>query len=235
MNPVALKQAVKQRMPWVIPIYSCLCWNLVIRPRWRRMGMAVFTEHYRRNGWGSPESVSGEGSTLEQTAAIRAALPRLVEDLRIKTMLDIPCGDFNWMRLLDLPLQYTGADIVAEIVRENQRRFASDTRQFKVLDVVADRLPSADLIFCRDCFFHFSYEHIFKAISNIKRSGAKYLLTTTNTRLAKNRNIVTGEWRRLNLQVLPFSLPLPMVLIDECCPNSVGSDKHMGLWSVSDL
>ena len=231
----SIKKAVKHRAPWLVPIYSYFCWNFVIRPRWRKMGMAIFTEHYRRNGWGNGESVSGEGSTVEQTAVIRAALPNIVRDFQIQTMLDIPCGDFNWMKLLELPVQYTGADIVAEIVAENQRRFGNPARAFARLDLTADALPAADLILCRDCLFHLSYDHVSKALANIKRSGSGFLLTTTNTRLARNKNIVTGEWRRLNLRLPPFSLPAPLLLIDEKCPNPASPDKHIGLWRISDL
>ena len=57
------------------------------------------------NGWQSPESKSGGSSTLSATAAIRAALPRLLSDLGVAVLIDAPCGDFNWMRHVDLPVQ----------------------------------------------------------------------------------------------------------------------------------
>jgi SAM-dependent methyltransferase len=199
------------------------------------MGMEVFSEHYRKNGWGCCESVSGEGSTIEQTAVIREALPKIVRDFQVRTLLDIPCGDFNWMKLLELPVQYTGADIVEEIIAANQKSFGNPSRSFIRLDLTVDTLPTADLVLCRDCLFHLSYAHIFQALANIKRSGSRFLLTTTNMRLIENKNIVTGEWRRLNLLVPPFSLPKPLLLIDEKCPNAVSPDKHIGLWRISDL
>lgn len=232
---MSIKKWVKRHFPWLVPAYSYAVWNFVIRPRWRRMGMAVFTEHFRENGWGSDESVSGEGSTVEQTAAIRAALPDIIRDHQIRTMLDIPCGDFNWMKLLALPVTYTGADIVDEIVAMNQSRFSSPSRSFVTLDLTVERLPDVDLILCRDCLFHFSFQHVAAALANIKASGARFLLTTTNTQLDRNRDIVTGEWRRLNLQLPPFSLPEPILLIDEKCPNPLSPDKHLGLWRVSEL
>jgi hypothetical protein len=231
----SLKEGVKRRAPWVSPVYQYLRWKYLVLPRWRMMGMGVFTHHYQRNNWGCSESVSGEGSTLEQTAVIRGALPQLIKDFRIQSMLDIPCGDFNWMKLLDLPIHYIGADVVDEIVALNQRRFGKHARSFTKLDLTVDALPKVDLIFCRDCLFHFSYKHIFSALNNAKRSGSGYLLTTTNTQLKQNKNIVTGEFRRLNLQISPFSLPTPLLLINEKCPNPDKPDKSMGLWRISDL
>jgi hypothetical protein len=37
-----------------------------------------FTEIYKSNYWGSDESVSGYGSTLEGTASLRAKLPEII-------------------------------------------------------------------------------------------------------------------------------------------------------------
>jgi hypothetical protein len=233
---MSLKESVKRRAPpWFTALYSYLCWNLFIQRRWRRMGVtAVFTEHYKNNSWGVEETRSGLGSTVYSTEAIRAALPQLITEFQIRTMLDIPCGDLNWMRLLDLPVTYIGADIVEEIVAHNQRRYSSQTRSFLRIDLITDPLPKVDLILCRDCLFHFSFQHIRQALTNIKRSGGAFLLTTTNPLLERNHDIVTGGWRRLNLQGPPFSLPKPVMLIGEKSPYPA-DDRHLGLWRISDI
>jgi hypothetical protein len=231
----AAKALVKRRAPWLVPGYSYIVWQFFIRPRWRKMGMAVFTEHFRTNGWGNLESVSGSGSTLAGTVAVRDALPAVLTQHDVRTMLDIPCGDFNWLNAVDLPVRYVGADVVSEIVAMNSARFSAGGRSFVQLDLTTDVLPRADLILCRDCLFHFSFSDIAHALANIKRSGARLLLTTTNTELERNRDIVTGEWRRLNLQAAPFSLPAPLMLIDERCTDPGASDKQLGLWRIADL
>ena len=100
-----VRDAVKRGVPWLTPMYRFMYLHFYLRPRWRRMGMMVFKQHYQRNTWGCSESLSGEGSTLDQTAAIRGALPQLIREFRIQSMLDIPCGDFNWMKMLDLTIQ----------------------------------------------------------------------------------------------------------------------------------
>ena len=198
--------------------------------------MAVFTEHYRENSWGDDESVSGRGSRVDSTVAIRAAMPALIEDLKIQTLLDIPCGDFNWMRLLDLPVRYIGADVVQELVAENQRRFGSARRFFLKLDLTADPLPEADLILCRDCFIHLSFDDISRALANIKRSKARFLLVTNHHDLDQNEDIVTGEWRRVNLQRPPFSFPKPLMQISEQrSGKEVTYDKSLALWEISAL
>jgi hypothetical protein len=162
----------------------------------------VFKKIKENNSWGSSESVSGTGSSLEQTEILVVELSKLIKEKRIKTFIDIPCGDFNWMRNVDfLDVDYIGADIVDEIIKENIEKYETFNKKFMVIDIIKDSLPKSDIVFVRDCFVHLSYKNIFKAIKNIKRSGSKYLLTTTFTSVNKNNNIVTGNWRPLNLQI----------------------------------
>ena len=187
---------------------------------------ARFMADYGRN--------SGPGSDLDATKAISAALPRLVEDLALCRILDIPCGDFLWMRHVDTGgATYIGADIIEELVLSHQQLYTTDNRTFMVLDLVADDLPRADLIMCRDCLVHFSYRLIRKALRNIRRSDATYLLTTTFPEHA-NSDIVTGNWRPLNLCLPPFDFPPPLRLVSEAHPPPYG-DKSLGLWRTSDL
>src|SRR4051812_19402296 len=62
----------------------------------------IFSGIYRNNSWGDPESVSGRGSTLARTEVMRKTLPILLANVRAKSLLDAPCGDFNWMQHVDL-------------------------------------------------------------------------------------------------------------------------------------
>lgn len=198
----------------------------------------VFTSIHDRNTWGNPESRSGSGSTIDQTKALRTALPGLFSELAVSSILDIPCGDFNWLSRVDLQgIDYLGCDIVARLIEENSKRWGKEGVRFAHLDLLSGSLPTADLLLCRDCLVHFSFEDIAKALSNIKRSEAKYLLTTTFTQEPVNRDIATGMWRPLNLEIPPFSLPPPLTTIVEGCTEGAGRsrDKALALWRVADL
>jgi hypothetical protein len=51
-------------------------------------------------------------SSLEETATLRQELPRLLNAFQISTVLDLPCGDFNWIQQVPLKVdRYIGADI----------------------------------------------------------------------------------------------------------------------------
>jgi hypothetical protein len=99
------------------------------------------------------------------------------------------------------------------------------------------RPPAADLLLCRDCLVHLSFADIDKALRNIRRSSLAYLLTTTFPAESVNADIVTGDWRPLNLQAAPFNLPTPVELINEGCTEGDGAfaDKSLGLWRIRDL
>src|SRR5689334_2969418 len=58
----------------------------------------IFSSIYLDNSWGDPESVSGRGSTLARTEVVRRKLPILLASVGAKSLLDAPCGDFNWMQ-----------------------------------------------------------------------------------------------------------------------------------------
>lgn len=199
----------------------------------------LFTNFYRDNLWKDPESRSGVGSRLEETRNVRAALPRILAELKVKTFLDAPCGDLNWMKHVELgPIDYIGADIVADLVADNERRFSSapgpsGTRyRFQLLDLVTDPVPRADLVLCRDCLVHISHKNVNKALRNIVAGGSHYLLTTTFVDRTENADIIIG-WHPINLQQPPFSWPAPLELIDE--GSSEQGDKRLGLWDLRTL
>lgn len=197
---------------------------------------AIFKDIFRKNIWDNPETVSGDSSTKAQTKVIRQALSLLITEYKIKSMLDIPCGDYNWMQNTELDLEYTGADIVDTLVEVNAKLYP-EAGQFKQLDICRDLLPPADLIFCRDCFVHLANKNIFKAIENIKKSGSKYLMLTTFPDRKINRNILTGAWRAINFEKTPFNFPPPLKTINENFQlrGKRYTDKSMGLWRIKDL
>ena len=138
------------------------------RFKYRGTNEEVFTRFYKRNIWGSKETVSGRGSELSYTECLRRQLPQLLKQYCVTRILDAPCGDFNWMRHVvpDLGIEYIGGDIVQEIVAQNQREFETKGVSFCHLDIVRDPLPSSELMMVRDCLFHLSYREIYGFLVN---------------------------------------------------------------------
>jgi len=227
-----LKSFLKSAFPAGVPVYR----------RIRRLGRdllspppaveKVFSDIYRNNAWADPESVSGRGSTLARTAVVRKELPALLAELGAGSLLDAPCGDFNWMRHVDLGrVDYKGADVVPELIAQNRLKYGGARRQFVVLDITKDEVPRADLILCRDCLIHLSFRHARAAVANFKRSGSTYLLATTHAHERENVDIESGSGRYVNLRLPPFNFPEPLRLITE--DPELG--KCLGLWRLKDL
>lgn len=184
------------------------------------------------------ESISGSGSSLEQTRQIRELLPKLLKKYSCTSLLDAPCGDLNWIQGIELPIQkYIGVDIIRSLIARHKMRFLGPQYQFQQLDMVIDSLPQADCILCRDALVHLSFWEIKAVLKNFKRSGAKYLLTTNFMWRETNWDIPTGAWRPLNLTRAPFFFPQPLEVLYEGCTEGYGSfaDKALVLWALSDI
>lgn len=197
----------------------------------------VFSDIYRGNKFGGKDSVSGGGSDFHQTQVVSEALPPLFDEFKISTVLDIPCGDFYWMKGVDLKgINYMGADIVKELIQKN-REYERENVCFRNLNLLSDNIPIMDLVFCRDCLVHFSFDDIFQALHNICNSQSEFLLTTTFTERKVNCDILTGQWRTINLEVAPFCFPKPLMIINEECTerNGLYKDKSLALWRTKDI
>jgi SAM-dependent methyltransferase len=220
-----IKDALVRKFPLLNPIRKYL---YRFKPyRWK------FIAYYRDKGWLCEESASGPGSTLQATTAIRKQLRAVIDDLSVKTMIDVPCGDFAWMKTVNLEgIDYLGIDIVPSLVAANMAAYQRDGVRFECRDLMKDPLPKSDLLLCRDCLFHFPSPYIVKAINNMKNSGATFLLTTTFHTLDSNTEISTpGMFRFINLEKPPYSFPRPLLMIDE----GQGNGKSLGLWRLADI
>lgn len=197
----------------------------------------IFTSIYEQNLWNDPESVSGEGSTMKATDLLRAQLPLFIKNYAITSILDVPCGDFNWLSTIDFGnCLYTGIDIVKGLVDSNNRLYACSSRVFKQGNAIIDDLPKVDLIMCRDMLVHFDLASILKTLKNFKKSGSKYLLVTVQPYVKKNKDIKMGEWRPINLQKAPFNFPAPLYLLsDKGSKRHNSTKKYLALWLLEDL
>ena len=191
----------------------------------------LFSHYAAQNVWGNPESVSGPGSTLAYTENIRREIPRVVTQFGVRRVLDAPCGDHNWFRLIarNGEFDYVGGDIVESLVRQNNERYGDAHRRFVHLDIRHDRLPEADLWLCRDCFQHLSEREIVSALDNYVRSGIPYLLTSTHPDCEVNTDGPTGSSRLINLTLPPFRFGEPITVIDDWLPGF--PRRALALWA----
>ena len=197
-----------------------------------RSNRRAFTAIYEGRLWGAAESVSGDGSTLESSASFREALPGLLAELGATSLLDAGCGDFNWMKTVNLNgIQYIGVDVVEPLIARNIELYASQSRTFLIGDVTKDRLLPADVALCRHCLIHLSNRQVCMALRNLKTIGAKYLLATTFPVVIRNADIWPGSFRPINLEIPPFSLLKPLRTFHDSGDQS----SVLALWRFADI
>lgn len=211
-------------------------WYRAVR-KWGHDRGSIFTAIYKARYWnpdGRGESASGEGSTIAATEKARQAVEAVVREFGVRTMLDAPCGDFNWMRHTRLDgVKYTGADIVPPLIERNNREFGSDRRRFIRLDIVEQVCEPFDLILCRDCIQHLTIAETLSVLRNFSKSGSKWLLITMSPRITVNGDIPkAGGFRPFNLSLPPFNLPKPEREFLELTQEDPRLDKTLGLWKL---
>ena len=195
---------------------------------------------------------SGPGSDASRTFEVRACLLSIIKRFNITSMLDAPCGSFNWQPLLLNEVekfrpnfQYQGFDIVPSVIESNSNRyFHKKNWKFGVADISAENWKdSFDLILTRDALFHLTYDKIFCSLNAFSRTKSRYFFATTFKDLdnynraaaqrvqpIRGRQLNEGGYRAINLQGAPLLLPEPI----ELCAERLFR-RSLGLWKISSL
>jgi hypothetical protein len=131
-------------------------------------------------GTHSGQTVNGPGSLVESTEVVRRWLPEVIGHCGIESMLDAPCGDWNWMQHVPLHgVHYLGWDVDLTTTLNNQARHASAQVEFDHVNLLAEQtvVPKVDLIFCRDFLQHLPNDQIRAVLDKFIASGSRYLIT----------------------------------------------------------
>jgi hypothetical protein len=156
----------------------------------------------------------------------------------------------NWQpALLDnwkgIGIDYTGIDIVPELIAANNARFAEQANwKFQVGNIITDQIPKCDFLMVRDCFVHLTNDMIKQALLNIASSDVKFVALTTFPAHENGNYEPTPEqwadpqlWRPLNMALPPFLLPFPKYQCIEQCTEADGifADKCLSVWTINQI
>lgn len=220
----------------------------VLQSRFRE----VFTQNLwrdgvSRSGWGS--NPSSEAVVQDRTFIVETVQHELSQSTL--TIVDAPCGDMAWMpetlKLISQTYEhvfYTGMDIVPEIISSNrdkmkllkQRAGSKVSYNFRLLDISSQRLPSADVVLCRDLVNHLPMESVRKVLTNFLTSNVRYVILSNNVAPlhmpqvaewsvhdANHFENVGGDSRPLDITKPPLSWPEPLY-----------ANSHLGVWSMEE-
>ena len=187
----------------------------------------VFNSIYKSNYWNKGknfnplfQSYSGPGSipNSTQTNSLILNLEKFFLNDNIKKILDAPCGDCAWIeRIFKMDIQYTGIDIVKELILNNKERFKKNKNViFYCEDLTEyDKFDNYDFVLLRDFFIHLPLKNIQNIINNLKKSNCKYFAFNNYENIKINKEISTGQHRKINLNEKPFNLKKPFIKIQE--------------------
>ena len=162
---------------------------------------STFSTIYERGVWGDG---SGGGSELGNAALYVAYLQHFIEKNRIKTIVDLGCGDWRLMRHVDLTgVAYLGVDVVPSVIAANQAKYGSDAVTFQAADVTSFPAPTCDLLLCKDVLQHLSNANAAAVLSRTSRS--RFSLITNDYSPANDDNL-NGDTRPLDITRAPFAV-----------------------------
>lgn len=159
------------------------------------------------------ESLCGSGSWKKQARDARDFIQEKIIEHRFETIIDLGCGDWNWMEEIDFQgAQYLGIDCDEQMIRDNSSKYGSDQIRFQVGDIFSIDLPEVDLVICRDVLFHVRQELSSSLIEKLKARDRLFFISTSFNRQPSNQEprqyckIEDWGYYRINLLTEPFNL-----------------------------
>jgi len=211
------------------------------RPGSSRSPESVFSEIYASGTWGDgDEPNSGSGSDDLVSAPFVDVVRRLIVEKEITSVIDLGCGDYRVSgKLADLPIDYTGVDVVPALVARNTAAFGSERIRFLCRDITKDPLPSGDLCIVRQVLQHLSNAQISRVLDQL--SAFRYVVVAEHhpARLFKpNLDKDTGADTRIDfdsgvyLEHLPFNVKNVQVIATTPLPPLLREGEHLTIYLI---
>jgi SAM-dependent methyltransferase len=188
---MTVRRLIKAMTPAVLRDYR-LRW-LVSRTRHkssRRPVAEVFADAYRRRQWTTTDArqdfSSGPGSSIRYAQPYCEWVSAFARQNQITRLVDLGCGDFRVGRglLARGDFDYTGVDIVPELVAHYGARYGSPNVNFACLNIIEDQLPKGELCLIRQVLQHLSNREIMAVLR--KCSAYPYVLITEHIYVGKD-------------------------------------------------
>lgn len=160
------------------------------------MDAAIFETIYREDRWAGG---SGPGSRPDFCRPLIGWLRRYIRDHRLASLVDMGCGDLQWMpaALNGLEVAYTGFDVVESLIASHRQRLPADRWTFGVLDVSqADPagLPAADIYWAKDVLQHWPDEAIVPFVSGLLAARPAAHVVVVNCCHQAGRRQLDDRW-----------------------------------------
>jgi hypothetical protein len=174
--------------------------------------MNKFSEIYENDLW---TNGSGPGSHRAACEPLISFLNNFIVDNSIKSIVDIGCGDWQFMSTISLSgIEYNGYDVVASVIQRDMEKYGGGNIKFAVTPSPLSQIPPADLLIIKDVLIHLPNESIFDIVRIFHKF--KYVLLVNNTANSSNEyntDIAEGDFRPIDIGASPFNISSATVMI----------------------
>ncbi|WP_427156867.1 class I SAM-dependent methyltransferase [Aliinostoc sp. HNIBRCY26] len=171
----------------------------------------VFANIYVNNVWGgnAGEFFSGKGSNEIFAIPYSQLIANFIVEKQLNPIkiVDLGCGDFRVGQQLlqalenvQIKYQYTGIDIVPQLIETHRQKFANAQVEFLCIDAIESDLPPGDICLIRQVLQHLSNEHINNILAKISQYNYVFVTESYPENLedtVPNIDISTGAEIRL--------------------------------------
>ncbi len=143
-------------------------------------------------------------------------LSAFVLENKVKTVLDIGCGDWQFSRYMDWSaVEYEGLDCVAQVIETNQKQFTQDNVHFRLHDVLTnpELIPAADLYLLKDVIQHWPTADILRCLPNLLPKCKHLIVTNCRGQRSDDSDCILGGWRQLSMSKPPLKDFTPELLL----------------------
>ena len=148
---------------------------------------------------------SGRGSLLKNNYKLIDWLTEFIKKEDISTILDLGCGDMQWMPevITNTSITYTGVDSVSSLISNHKTKYPNS--EFVCGDIISYNIEKQkyDLIFVKDVFQHLNKNRMKKLVDNIVESDTVHSMIivphnvnpNTEDYLIKNKYNLISEYQ----------------------------------------
>jgi SAM-dependent methyltransferase len=139
-----------------------------------------FRGAYAKRSWANQGVLSGDGSRWENCAILAAWLNEQ-PDAGMRSVLDLGCGDLEWVARCEAVtegrIRYHGVDVVPPLIEHHRRVFP--WFRGEVADLEGLPLIEADVVILKDVLCHLCNGAAGQILMNVERGRWKRLLVST--------------------------------------------------------
>ena len=166
----------------------------------------IFDRIYLTDEWNGG---SGPGSQQQNTAKYVKFLNSFIRENKIKSILDVGCGDWQLMSMIDLSgVRYKGIDVspIATSFAKSKAPLGTDISTSSIEDIH----ESFDLVHIKDVLQHLEFSECRRILEIISTRHKSALIV--NEHPSASNDIQNGQFRPLNITAEPLSWPRSTVI-----------------------